>query len=126
MRGVDPYRTAGMPLRVKPITPTAPAMRYGWSDQTSGLGVTGGTTMTAKLIAAVAVAFVGLMNAARTGDHDTATELMDSGRYMPEANRPGGAFGSADKGDAHLGQGYSSWPTDYLTNRNGDFQLQGR
>ena len=61
------------------------------------------------------------------GDQDTATELRDSGRYVPELVMPvratayGGAYASAvNQGRGHK-QGQSSIPSG-----GEDFQLEGR
>jgi len=60
------------------------------------------------------------------GDQDTATELRDSGRYVPElvmssrANAFAGAYASAAD-HTRIKQGESSIPTV-----GNDFQLQGR
>ena len=61
------------------------------------------------------------------GDQDTATELRDSGRYVPElvmpsrANAFAGAYASAVDHNVHLKQGRSSIPSV-----GNDFQLDGR
>ena len=62
------------------------------------------------------------------GDQDTATELRDSGRYVPElvkavrANAFSGAYASAvNHGRGHIKQGQSSIPSG-----GEDFQLEGR
>jgi hypothetical protein len=61
------------------------------------------------------------------GDQDTATELRDSGRYVPElvmpsrANAFAGAYASAVDIRVHNKQGQSSIPSV-----GNDFQLQGR
>jgi hypothetical protein len=39
---------------------------------------------------------------------------------------PTNAFAQDIKGTTSQGRGVGAFPTDYLTNRFGDFQLQGR
>jgi hypothetical protein len=81
---------------------------------------------TKSKIAVLATLVTVIAAPAFAGDQDTATELRDSGRYVPElvtparANAFGGAYASAvDHG--RVNQGRSSIPTV-----DNDFQLQGR
>jgi len=61
------------------------------------------------------------------GDQDTATELRDSGRYVPELVMPvrataySGAYASAVEHQRSHKQGQSSIPSG-----GNDFQLEGR
>ena len=79
-------------------------------------------------IAALAAFMTVIAAPAFAGDQDTATELRDSGRYVPELVTPvratayGGAYASAvNHGRAHTKQGQSSIPSG-----GEDFQLEGR
>jgi hypothetical protein len=84
-------------------------------------------TMFTKSKIAILATLVTVMAApAFAGDQDTATELRDSGRYVPELVMPvrsnafGGAYASAvDHG--RISQGRSSIPSG-----GNDFQLEGR
>ena len=78
-------------------------------------------------IAALAAVITVVSAPAFAGDQDTATELRDSGRYVPELVTPvratayGGAYASAvNHGRGHK-QGQSSIPSG-----GNDFQLEGR
>jgi hypothetical protein len=83
--------------------------------------------MTTKIkIAALAALITFVAAPAFAGDQDLATELQDSGRYVPglaapaRANTFGGAYASAvNHGRGHQGQ--SSIPSG-----GNDFQLEGR
>jgi hypothetical protein len=76
-------------------------------------------------IAALAAVITVVAAPAFAGDQDTATELRDSGRYVPELVTParpnafGGAYASVV--DHGRNQNRSSIPTV-----DNDFQLQGR
>jgi hypothetical protein len=79
-------------------------------------------------IAALAAVITFVAAPAFAGDQDLATELQDSGRYVPElvtplrANTFGGAYASAvNHGRGNLNQGHSSIPSG-----GRDFQLEGR
>ena len=79
-------------------------------------------------IAALAAFMTVIAAPAFAADQDTATELRDSGRYVPELVTPtrsnafAGAYASAvDQTRVHNKQGQSSIPTV-----GNDFQLQGR
>ena len=83
---------------------------------------------TKSKIAVLATLVTVIAAPAFAGDQDTATELRDSGRYVPElvtltrANAFAGAYASAvDQTRVHNKQGQSSIPTV-----GNDFQLQGR
>ena len=82
---------------------------------------------TKSKIAALAALITIVAAPAFAGDQDTATELRDSGRYVPElvtpgANTFGGAYASAvNQGRGHNKQGHSSIPSG-----GNDFQLEGR
>ena len=78
-------------------------------------------------IAALAAVITVVSAPAFAGDQDTATELRDSGRYVPELVTPvratayGGAYASpVDHARSHK-QGQSSIPSG-----GNDFQLEGR
>lgn len=58
--------------------------------------------------------------------HHPNGSLRDSGRFAPERTLPGDAFARDVEGFSRPSHGYDGFPTDYLTNRSGDFQLQGR
>jgi hypothetical protein len=85
--------------------------------------------MTSKSKIAALAALITIVAApAFAGDQDLATELQDSGRYVPElvnavrSNTFGGAYASAvNHGRAHIKQGQSSIPSG-----GNDFQLEGR
>jgi hypothetical protein len=85
-------------------------------------------TMNTKSKIAILATLVTVIAApAFAGDQDTATELRDSGRYVPELVTPvratayGGAYASAvNQGRGHK-QGQSSIPSG-----GNDFQLEGR
>jgi hypothetical protein len=86
------------------------------------------TMFTKSKIAILATLVTVIAAPAFAGDQDTATELRDSGRYVPElvmpsrANALAGAYASAvDQTRVHNKQGQSSIPTV-----GNDFQLQGR
>jgi hypothetical protein len=83
---------------------------------------------TKSKIAALAALITFLAAPAFAGDQDLATELRDSGRYVPElvapvrANAFSGAYASAvNHGRGHIKQGQSSIPSG-----GNDFQLEGR
>jgi hypothetical protein len=73
-------------------------------------------------IALIAALLTAIAAPAFAGDQDTATELRDSGRYVPQINEPAqtgsvfsGAYASAVRpGNLHI------------TPVQNDFQLQGR
>ena len=73
--------------------------------------------MTKSTIAALAAIMTIIAAPAFAGDQNTATELQDSGRYLPEiqarANVPAGAYASARHGSTSQSQA-------------NDFQLGGR
>jgi hypothetical protein len=86
------------------------------------------TMNTKSKIAILATLATVIAAPAFAGDQDTATELRDSGRYVPELVMPvratayGGAYASAvNHGRAHIKQGQSSIPSG-----GEDFQLEGR
>jgi hypothetical protein len=76
-------------------------------------------------IAALAAVITFVAAPAFAGDQDLATELQDSGRYVPDLVRPNtfaGAYASAvNHGRGHIKQGHSSIPSG-----GNDFQLEGR
>jgi hypothetical protein len=85
------------------------------------------TMFTKSKIAILATLVTVIAAPAFAGDQDTATELRDSGRYVPELVMPvratayGGAYASAvNQGRGHK-QGQSSIPSG-----GEDFQLEGR
>ena len=84
--------------------------------------------MTLKSKIAALAAVIAVVSApAFAGDQDTATELRDSGRYVPElvtpvrANAFHGAYASAVEHQRSPKQGQSSIPSG-----GNDFQLEGR
>ena len=84
--------------------------------------------MSMKFMISTAAVLAVLAGPALAGDHDLATELRDSGRYVPElvmpsrANAFAGAYASAvDHTRGHIKQGQSSIPSG-----GEDFQLEGR
>jgi hypothetical protein len=86
------------------------------------------TMSTKSKIAILATLMTIVAAPAFAGDQDTATELRDSGRYVPELVTPtrsnafAGAYASvADHTRLHNKQGESSIPSV-----GNDFQLQGR
>jgi hypothetical protein len=86
------------------------------------------TMSTKSKIAILATLMTVIAAPAFAGDQDTATELRDSGRYVPELVTPtrsnafAGAYASAvDHTRLQNKQGESSIPTV-----GNDFQLQGR
>jgi hypothetical protein len=86
------------------------------------------TMFTKSKIAILATLVTVIAAPAFAGDQDTATELRDSGRYVPElvmpsrANAFAGAYASAvDHTRGHIKQGQSSIPSG-----GSDFQLDGR
>ena len=78
-------------------------------------------------IAALAAFMTVIAAPAFAADQDTATELRDSGRYVPElvtpvrANAFNGAYASAVEHQRSPKQGQSSIPSG-----GNDFQLEGR
>jgi hypothetical protein len=103
-----------------------------WIETFRGVVVpaqSGETNMTSKSKIAALAALITIVAApAFAGDQDTATELRDSGRYVPELVTPvrpstfGGAYASAvDHTRVRSKQGESSIPSV-----GNDFQLQGR
>jgi hypothetical protein len=85
-------------------------------------------TMTLKSkIAALAAVITFVAAPAFAGDQDLATELRDSGRYVPDlvtpirANTFSSAYASAVNHGRHNKQGQSSIPSG-----GEDFQLEGR
>jgi hypothetical protein len=86
--------------------------------------------MSMKFMITAAAVLAVLAGPALAGDHDLATELRDSGRYVPQANLPelgmpraalpSGAFASAVN-PARV----QAWRGVLATPAN-DFQLQGR
>jgi hypothetical protein len=78
-------------------------------------------------IAALAAVITVVAAPAFAGDQNTATELRDSGRYVPELVTPvratayGGAYASAVNQGRERKQGQSSIPSG-----GEDFQLEGR
>jgi hypothetical protein len=76
--------------------------------------------MTKSTIAALAAVITIIAAPAFAGDQNVATELQDSGRYLPEiqarANVPAGAYASARNG-GHVSTSQS---------QANDFQLGGR
>jgi hypothetical protein len=76
-------------------------------------------------IAALAAVITFVAAPAFAGDQDLATELQDSGRYVPGLVRPNtfaGAYASAvNHGRGLIKQGHSSIPSG-----GNDFQLEGR
>jgi hypothetical protein len=78
-------------------------------------------------IAALAAVITVVSAPAFAGDQDTATELRDSGRYVPELVTPvrataySGAYASAVEHQRSHKQGQSSIPSG-----GNDFQLEGR
>ena len=83
--------------------------------------------MSIKLTFTTAAVVAILAGPASAGDHDLATELRDSGRYVPElvtpvrANAFHGAYASAVEHQRSPKQGQSSIPSG-----GNDFQLEGR
>jgi hypothetical protein len=81
------------------------------------------TMSTKSKIAAIATLATLIAAPAFAGDQNTATELEDSGRYVPQAqvlvNVPSGAYASA----RHEGRGVQILPS---TTEAQDFQLGGR
>ena len=79
-------------------------------------------------IAALAAVITVVSAPAFAGDQDTATELRDSGRYVPELVTPvrataySGAYASAVEHQRSHKQGQSSIPSG----GENDFQLEGR
>ena len=79
-------------------------------------------------IAALAAVITVVAAPAFAGDQDTATELRDSGRYVPElvmpvrANAFSGAYASVVNHARSRKQGQSSIPSG----GENDFQLEGR
>jgi hypothetical protein len=85
-------------------------------------------TMNTKSKIAILATLVTVIAApAFAGDQDTATELRDSGRYVPELTTPvrangfSGAYASAVEHQRSQKQGQSSIPSG-----GNDFQLEGR
>ena len=86
--------------------------------------------MSMKFMITTAAVLAVLAGPALAGDHDLATELRDSGRYVPQANLPelgmpraalpSGAFASA--GNPARGQAWRPMVAAPAY----DFQLQGR
>jgi hypothetical protein len=74
-------------------------------------------------IAALAAVITVVAAPAFAGDQDTATELRDSGRYVPELTTPvrANAFNGAYASARSHKQGQSSIPSG-----GEDFQLEGR
>jgi hypothetical protein len=117
--------------RVKSFTRDPRAVRYttkqrcrptrsgdGPSHETSGLVCKpsrGDTTMSSIKFAAAFAVVASFAGPALAGDHDLATELQDSGRYIGQT-MPGNAHASSVKGNVAR-HGYSA---------TGDFQMQGR
>ena len=83
-------------------------------------------------IAALAAFITVIAAPAFAADQDTATELRDSGRYVPElvmparANVFGGAYASAvDHGRVNQGRGHKQGQSS-IRSGGEDFQLEGR
>ncbi len=88
--------------------------------------------MSMKLIITTGAVLAVLAGPTLAGDHDLATELRDSGRYVPQANLPevkmpgvsqwSGAYASAIKPARTFA------PRTFVTTPSyaNDFQLQGR
>jgi hypothetical protein len=86
--------------------------------------------MSKKLAIITAALFTVLAGPALAGDQDLATELRDSGRYVPQAglpdwngrNVPAGAFASVGRPT----RVQVSRPMAHIPAPETDFQLQGR
>jgi hypothetical protein len=73
----------------------------------------GETNMTSKINIAALAALITIVAApAFAGDQDTATELRDSGRYIPQVTVPAGAYASARKG-GHQAPAQSQTQSDF-------------
>jgi hypothetical protein len=83
--------------------------------------------MTKSKIAVLATVLTVLAAPAFAGDRHTATLRQHSGRHVSQVTVPSGAY-AAEFGSARAagGRALDGFPTDYLTNRFGDRQLQGR
>ncbi|HEX4554390.1 MAG TPA: hypothetical protein VH249_10420 [Xanthobacteraceae bacterium] len=69
--------------------------------------------MTSKINIAALAALITIVAApAFAGDQDTATELRDSGRYIPQVTVPAGAYASARKG-GHQAPAQSQTQSDF-------------
>ena len=83
--------------------------------------------MSMKFMITAAAVLAVLAGPALAGDHDLATELRDSGRYVPELVTPvratahSGAYAYAVEHERSHKQGQSSIPSG-----GNDFQLEGR
>ncbi len=85
--------------------------------------------MSMKFLITTAAVMAVLAGPALAGDHDLATELRDSGRYVPQANLPEVNMPGANLRGAYASavapvRGFS--PRAFVTAPANDFQLQGR
>ena len=77
-------------------------------------------------IAALAAVITVVAAPAFAGDQDTATELRDSGRYVPELTTPVRANGFSGAYASAVTAAHFQASKQGGASRSGDFQLQGR
>jgi len=70
-------------------------------------------------IALIAALLTAIAAPAFAGDQNTATELRDSGRYVPQVNEPATDYSGAYASAVHPGK-------VHINTVQNDFQLQGR
>jgi hypothetical protein len=83
--------------------------------------------MSTKLaVVAAAILAVVAGQAVASPRHPHQDNLRHNGRLAPQLGLPANAFDQDVTGTGPQGPGFGAFPTDYLINRFGDFQSQGR
>jgi hypothetical protein len=77
-------------------------------------------------VVAAAVLAIVAGQAVASPRHPNQDNLRHSGRLAPQLGLPANAFDQDITATTPRGRGFGAFPTDYLINRYGDFQSQGR